>query len=55
MSGMEIGILGVHRWGAIFKPEGRKYGRNAFDSFRYTTQNQKEKINTKKKCALNTA
>ena len=24
---------GVHTWDAIFRPEGRKYGRNAFGNF----------------------
>jgi hypothetical protein len=43
----------VHTRCAIFKPDRRKYGRNAFSNFSYkTTQNQKEK-KRKKKCALN--
>ena len=29
MSGLELGIQGVHTWGAIFRPEGRKYGSGA--------------------------
>jgi hypothetical protein len=46
MSGLELGILGVHRLGAIFKPEGGKYGRNAFGNL--VTKQHKTK--RKNKC-----
>ena len=32
---LELGIPGVHTRGAIFRPAGWKYGRNAFGNFSY--------------------
>ena len=39
----------MHTWGVIFRPEGRKYGRNAFGNFSYKTKfcgsERKKKVN----------
>jgi hypothetical protein len=46
MSSLELGIPGVHTWGAISMREGRTYGRNVFGNFSEKTTLQHE---TKKK------
>jgi hypothetical protein len=43
MSGLELSIPGLHTRGAIFRPEGHKYGRNAFGNFIVTKQHKTKK------------